>query len=89
MMRGFLDLPDNRFAVVLERAGDHHETGEAQVTLQSLTTHLSYLHRDMSVRLEHVDLFYLQHKNGKLEFTGADTEYLLVAQVAHLLVSQR
>lgn len=56
-MRGFLDLSDNRLAVVLERAGHHHEAGEDQVALQSLTTHLSHLNRDM--RVKHTLLFPL------------------------------
>lgn len=86
MMRGFLDLSDHRLAVVLERAGDHHEAGEAQVTLQSLTTHLSHLHRDTPVELT-ILLFYILHKTRSCGQT--DTEYLLVAQMSHLLVSQR
>lgn len=74
VMRGFLDLPDNRLAVVLERAGDHHEAGEAQVTFQSLTTHLPHLHRDTPVKLSLAPslLFSSQHKDRKLHFTRTD-----------------
>lgn len=89
VMRGFLDLSDNRLAVVLERAGDHHEAGEDQVTLQSLTIHLSYLNRDVQVK--HILLFLsdTQHEDRKLGFIWKDTEYLLMTQVSHLFVSQR
>lgn len=83
MMRSFLDLPDNRLAVILKWTGDHHEAGEAQVTLQNITTHLPHLYTDTPVNLTR------SNTNRTLHFTRTDMEYLLVAQVSHLLVSQR
>lgn len=84
MMWSFLDLSDNRLAVVLKRTGDHHKAGEDQIALQRLTTHLSYLRRDTPLTL----MLILSERKAVLNSYTHGGQYLLVAQVSHLLVSQ-